>query len=109
MNTFNSERGTSLVEYAMLVVFLAVVALGAIGVVGGETKDTFGSAAVALAGELAPSTTTAPTSTTATPTTTVTTSAPTTTVTTAAAPTPTHGGGPGPCTGAKKDRPPSCP
>ena len=112
MQKFKSERGSSLVEYALLVVLIATIAVGAITVMGGETKNSFDSVASALGGVPGegPTTTTAPATTTtaAASTTTVTTAAATTTTTTAIT-TTTHGGGPGPCTGAKKDRPPSCP
>lgn len=38
-----SERGASLVEYALLVAFIAVVAVLAITFIGGETNSSFES------------------------------------------------------------------
>ena len=36
-----SERGASLVEYALLVALIAVVMIGAVTLLGGTAKDTF--------------------------------------------------------------------
>lgn len=38
---FRDDRGASLVEYALLLVLIAVVAIVAIGVVGDEVNSTF--------------------------------------------------------------------
>ena len=38
---FRDDRGASLVEYALLLVLIAVVAIVAIGVVGEEVNSTF--------------------------------------------------------------------
>lgn len=39
----NTERGASLVEYALLVALIAIVCIGAIGFLGGAAKDKFNS------------------------------------------------------------------
>ena len=39
----DSERGASLVEYALLVALIAVVCIAAINIIGGEAKDAFSS------------------------------------------------------------------
>jgi pilus assembly protein Flp/PilA len=38
-----SDRGASLVEYALLVALIAVVCIGAIAILGGKAKDNFSS------------------------------------------------------------------
>ncbi len=122
MKQIKSERGASLVEYALVVVLIAVVAMAGVAVLGKGTNDAFDSIAVGLRGESSDSATTstapgdsststteAPTTTTTTaaPTTTVTTQAPSTTVTTIATTTTTRP--PGYCSGPKAQRPPECP
>lgn len=37
----SSERGASLVEYALLVALIAVVCIGAVSFLGGEARDSF--------------------------------------------------------------------
>ena len=37
----NSERGASMVEYALLVALIAVVCIAAISILGGNAKSTF--------------------------------------------------------------------
>jgi pilus assembly protein Flp/PilA len=37
----SSERGASLVEYALLVALIAVVCIGAVSFLGGEASDSF--------------------------------------------------------------------
>lgn len=37
----SSERGASLVEYALLVALIAVVCIGAVSFLGGEAADSF--------------------------------------------------------------------
>ena len=46
----DSERGASLVEYALLVALIAVVCIGAIKVLGGKAKDSFDSTGSAIGG-----------------------------------------------------------
>lgn len=41
LNFKNDERGASLVEYALLLVLIAVVAIVAIGIVGDEVNSAF--------------------------------------------------------------------
>ena len=38
-----TERGASLVEYALLVALIAVVCIGAVGILGGNAKENFDS------------------------------------------------------------------
>ena len=45
-----SERGASLVEYSLLVVFVALIAWAAIAAVGDETSETFEVAAASIGG-----------------------------------------------------------
>ena len=45
-----SERGASLVEYALLVALIAVVVIGAVTLLGGTTRDTFSGVASDLGG-----------------------------------------------------------
>jgi Flp pilus assembly pilin Flp len=136
MRNFSSERGASLVEYSLVVMLVAAIAIGGVAVLGGETADAYDSVGAGLRGEtsessetttttsgttststtststtLAQTTTTTTaattTSTTQAPTTTVT-QAPTTTVTTVATTTTTKPP-PGYCSGPKRQRPPGCP
>jgi pilus assembly protein Flp/PilA len=41
----DGERGASLVEYALLVAFIAVVCALAVGVLGGEVSESYSSTA----------------------------------------------------------------
>ncbi|MGB6057213.1 MAG: Flp family type IVb pilin [Microthrixaceae bacterium] len=45
-----SERGASLVEYALLVALIAVVCIAAIGVLSGGVKKTFSDTGSSLSG-----------------------------------------------------------
>lgn len=45
-----TERGASLVEYALLVALIAVVVIGAITLLGGEAKTTFSGVAQSIGG-----------------------------------------------------------
>ena len=46
----DSDRGASMVEYALLVALIAVVCIGAISFLGGKAKDSFDSTGSAIAG-----------------------------------------------------------
>lgn len=43
-----TERGASLVEYALLVALIAVVCIGAVTMLGGQAKDTFSKTGSAI-------------------------------------------------------------
>ena len=43
-----TDRGASLVEYALLVALIAVVCIVAISILGGEAKDKFSSVSSAM-------------------------------------------------------------
>lgn len=45
-----TERGASLVEYALLVALIAVVVIGAVTLLGSTTEDTFSGVASDLGG-----------------------------------------------------------
>lgn len=45
-----SERGASMVEYALLVALIAVVAIGAVTLLGQNTTAQLGAAAAAIGG-----------------------------------------------------------
>ena len=45
-----SERGASLVEYALLVALIAVVVIGAVTLLGGTAEDKFSEVSSSLAG-----------------------------------------------------------
>jgi pilus assembly protein Flp/PilA len=45
-----SEKGASMVEYALLVVLIAIVALVAVQIAGTEVSETFSEVASGLAG-----------------------------------------------------------
>jgi pilus assembly protein Flp/PilA len=45
-----TERGASLVEYALLVALIAVVVIGAVTLLGSTTEDTFSNVSGSLAG-----------------------------------------------------------
>lgn len=45
-----SERGASMVEYALLVALIAVVAIGAVTLLGENTSNRLNAAAVAIGG-----------------------------------------------------------
>jgi pilus assembly protein Flp/PilA len=45
-----TERGASLVEYALLVALIAVVVIGAVTLLGSTTEDTFSNVSDSLAG-----------------------------------------------------------
>lgn len=47
----SSERGASLVDYSLLVVFIALIAWAAIAAVGQDTSETFEVAAASISGE----------------------------------------------------------
>lgn len=44
-----TERGASLVEYALLVALIAVVVIGAVTLLGSTTEDTFSNVSDSLA------------------------------------------------------------
>jgi pilus assembly protein Flp/PilA len=44
----NSERGASLVEYALLVALIAVVCIAAVTLLGGAAKEKFSSIATTI-------------------------------------------------------------
>ena len=46
----DSERGASLVEYALLVALIAVVVIGAVTLLGTTAEDTFSNVSDSLAG-----------------------------------------------------------
>ena len=46
----DSERGASMVEYALLVALIAVVCIGAIGFLGSSAKSSFNSTGSSIAG-----------------------------------------------------------
>ena len=46
----DSERGASLVEYALLVALIAVVVIGAVTLLGTTASDTFSDVSDSLAG-----------------------------------------------------------
>ncbi len=46
----DSDRGAALVEYALLVALIAVVCIGAITILGNESKSSFSSTGSAIAG-----------------------------------------------------------
>lgn len=48
--TCDSDRGASLVEYALLVAFIAVVCLLAVQAIGGETSASYSRTASGFAG-----------------------------------------------------------
>jgi pilus assembly protein Flp/PilA len=48
--TTTSERGASLVEYALLVALIAVVVIGAVTLLGNTTETTFSNVSDSLAG-----------------------------------------------------------
>ncbi len=58
MKQFKSERGASLVEYAMVVVLIAVIAVAGVALLGGEASDAFDSVGAGLRGESSDSQTT---------------------------------------------------
>jgi pilus assembly protein Flp/PilA len=45
-----SERGASLVEYALLVALIAVVCIAAVSFLGQQAKDTFSEVGTSIAG-----------------------------------------------------------
>jgi len=45
-----SERGASLVEYALLVALIAVVVIGAVTLLGGNARDTFSNVSSSISG-----------------------------------------------------------
>jgi pilus assembly protein Flp/PilA len=45
-----TERGASLVEYALLVALIAVVVIGAVTLLGSTAEDTFSNVSDSLAG-----------------------------------------------------------
>jgi pilus assembly protein Flp/PilA len=45
-----SERGASLVEYALLVALIAVVVIGAVTLLGSTTRDTFSDVSSEIGG-----------------------------------------------------------
>ncbi len=45
----DSERGASLVEYALLVALIAVVCIGAVTLLGGEAKKNFDAVTSSIA------------------------------------------------------------
>ncbi len=57
---FTDEWGASLVEYALLLVLIAVVAIAAIQSLGGSVSDTFSDVEAELNGAGGPATTSAP-------------------------------------------------
>ncbi len=50
MSRFQDEKGASMVEYALLVVLIAIVAIVAIRLAGQEVSSTFSQIADALSG-----------------------------------------------------------
>jgi Flp pilus assembly pilin Flp len=48
MTEFRSEEGASMVEYALLVVLIAIVALVAVGLAGNAVSSTFNNVATHL-------------------------------------------------------------
>jgi pilus assembly protein Flp/PilA len=46
----DSDRGASMVEYALLVALIAVVCIASIRVLGGKAKDSFDSTGSAIGG-----------------------------------------------------------
>lgn len=47
-STMNDEKGATMVEYALMVALIAVVALGAVALVGGNVTARFNEIAAAL-------------------------------------------------------------
>lgn len=47
-STMNDEKGATMVEYALMVALIAVVALGAVTLVGGNVTARFNEIAAAL-------------------------------------------------------------
>jgi pilus assembly protein Flp/PilA len=50
MSLTKTERGASLVEYALLVALIAVVVIGAVTLLGNTAKDTFNDVSGSLGG-----------------------------------------------------------
>ncbi len=50
MSLTKTERGASLVEYALLVALIAVVVIGAVTLLGNTAKDTFSDVSGSIAG-----------------------------------------------------------
>jgi pilus assembly protein Flp/PilA len=50
MNFFKDEEGVTMVEYALLLVLIAIVAIGAVTILGTNVSDTFQTAADAVGG-----------------------------------------------------------
>jgi len=46
----NTDRGASMVEYALLVALIAVVCIGALQLLGGEAEKSFSETSSAIAG-----------------------------------------------------------
>lgn len=51
MNSFKNQKGQALIEYLILVILVAVVAVGAVKVVGQNVTSHFASVSKALNGE----------------------------------------------------------
>ena len=45
-----SERGAALVEYALLLAFIAIICVGAVGFLGHQLSERFDSTGVSVAG-----------------------------------------------------------
>ncbi|HKX76164.1 MAG TPA: Flp family type IVb pilin [Acidimicrobiia bacterium] len=108
------DQGASMVEYALALVLIAMISFGALAVLGGETSDTFGSAAAGFGGAAGTDTTAGPTTTMAPTTTAPTTTSPPTTPPPNCSGPPTQRppgcspGGGAPCSGPPSQRPPGC-
>jgi pilus assembly protein Flp/PilA len=50
INFFKDEEGASMVEYGLLVALIAVVCMGAIGLLGGSLNTKFGEVQTKVAG-----------------------------------------------------------
>lgn len=57
-NMFNEDDGATLVEYALLLVLIAVVAMGIIATLGGNVSETFNEVNTELEGVVGATTTT---------------------------------------------------
>ncbi len=59
-NMINEDDGATLVEYALLLVLIAVVAMGIIATLGGNVSETFNEVNTELEGVVGSTTTAAP-------------------------------------------------